>query len=453
MGLGLAALSVPKSARSVGRGSNGQPNIILIMADDLGYECLSCYGSASYQTPVLDGLAQTGMRFENFHAQPLCTPTRVKIMTGRSNMRNYTTFGQFDFTERTFAHVMKSAGYDTCIAGKWQLTGRGVAGPYDAGFDEYCLWHMTDVESNKGSRYRNPKIIQNGQWIEGLEDRYGPDVFCDYINDYIDRHKTGPFFLYYPMVLTHSPFEPTPDSPEWGQDVSNKKFFVDMVEYMDKTIGRIVQKLDHLGLRDNTLILFTGDNGTNKSITSEMQDGGSIDGGKSLTTDAGTRVALVANWPGTVPAGQVCTDLADLSDIMPTIADAGGASLPGNVTIDGRSFLPQLRGEQGNPRDWLFCYYKPRANNPLKRFARDKRWKLYADGDYTRAGQLFDVPADPLEQNPIGPGQGGPEAEAARIRLQAVLDAMQPGQDTLTGAQSFMVPFFLQTVRGDTTPA
>jgi arylsulfatase A len=401
------------------------PNIVLIMADDLGYECLGCYGSASYKTPVLDELARTGVRFEHCYSQPLCTPSRVKIMTGRSNARNYVRFGEFDFEERTFAHVMKGAGYDTCVVGKWQLKGRGAIGPYDAGFDEYCLWHMEDVDSPKGSRYRDPKIINDGQLLQNLEGRYGPDVFCDHILDFLGRHqsgKSGPFFLYYPMALTHSPFVPTPDSPEWGQGVNNKKYYVDMVAYMDKTIGRIVRKLDDLGLRENTLILFTGDNGTPTGITSQMQDGSLIDGGKGSTTDAGTHVALIANWKGTTPAGKVSTDLVDFSDLLPTLAEAADASLPKNVTIDGRSFLPQLRGQKGNPRDWIFCWYQRDPGNTLYRFARDERWKLYGSGGYARAGRLYDVPADPLEENP---DPGGDEAAAARARLQTVLDTMK----------------------------
>jgi len=405
-----------------------RPNIVLIMADDLGYECLSCYGSASYSTPVLDRLAGTGLRFEHCYAQPLCTPSRVKIMTGRSNFRNYVRFGEFDFKERTFAHVLRGAGYDTCIVGKWQLKGRGVTGPYDAGFDEYCLWHMEDFEAPKGSRYRDPKIIKDGQLLQNLEGKYGPDIFCDCILSFIERHKSNkskPFFLYYPMALTHGPFVPTPDSPQWGQDVSNKKYYRDMIAYMDKTIGRIIQKLDDLGLRKDTLILFTADNGTPRGITSQMQDGSTIEGGKGLTTDAGTHVALIANWKGTTPEGKICGDLVDFSDFLPTLADAGGASLPKNVIIDGRSFLPQLRGEKGNPRDWVFCWYRRDPGSTLHRFARDKRWKLYGQSDLERTGKLYDVLADPLEENPIEPGQGGEQAKAAKAKLQAVLDDMQ----------------------------
>jgi arylsulfatase A len=224
------------------------------------------------------------------------------------------------------------------------------------------------------------------------------------------------------MALTHSPFCPTPDSPEWGQNVTDKKYYRDMVAYMDKVVGRIVRKLDDLGLRENTLILFTGDNGTPRGITTEMVDGSSIDGGKGSTTDAGTHVALVANWKGTTPAGKVSADLVDFSDMLATVAEAGGASLPENITIDGRSFLPQLRGQTGNPRDWIFCWYQRNPGSTLFRFARDQRWKLYGTGDYNRAGNLYDVVADTLEEHP---NPAGSQAASARRRLQVALDSMK----------------------------
>jgi arylsulfatase A len=153
-----------------------------------------------------------------------------------------------------------------------------------------------------------------------------------------------------------------------------------------------------------------------------MEDGSFIDGGKGLTTDAGTHVVLIANWKGTTPSGRVCTDLVDFSDLLPTLTEAGGGSLPENVTIDGRSFLPQLRGKRGNPRDWIFCWYRRNPDSTLYRFARDKRWKLYDNGKYNRAGNLYDVPADTLEQNP---NPRGPDAATARRRLQAALDSIK----------------------------
>ncbi|MBN2592335.1 MAG: sulfatase-like hydrolase/transferase [Sedimentisphaerales bacterium] len=403
--------------------SSRKPNIVLIIADDLGYECLGCYGSESYKTPVLDVLAATGMRFEHCYSQPLCTPSRVKIMTGQYNFRNYVNFGVLDPKQKTFGHLLRNAGYVTCVVGKWQLYGsvnqsaevRGTGSlPQQVGFDEYCLWQITD----RGSRYKDPVMVQNGKTPDGLKGKYGPDVSCDYALDFIERHKIGPFLLYFPMALVHSPFVPTPDSEDWEkpEHKNNAKYFADMVAYMDKIVGRIVSKLDELGLRENTLVLFTGDNGTNKSIKSKTTNG-IIQGDKGRTTDAGTRVPLIVNQPGVVPAGKVCGDLVDFSDFLPTFAEAAGMEIPGDMPVDGRSFLPQLRGERGNPREWIFCHYDPRWGNRRKRrFVRDKRWKLYDNGD------LYDVPADKLEQKP---NPSGPEAIAARKRLQAVLDSIK----------------------------
>ncbi len=424
----LAGLMLSRRSKALSTKAGGTPNIVLIMADDIGYECFGSYGGTSYQTPVLDGLATTGMRFTHCYSQPLCTPSRVKIMTGRYNFRNYTAFGDFDYTERTFAHIAQDAGYATCVAGKWQLKGRGANSPYDAGFDEYCLWHMEDVGTPKGSRYRSPKILQNTQWLTGLEGLYGPDVFCDYILDFMQRKQSQPFLVYYPMALVHNPFEPTPDSAEWGQDVTGNKYFADMVAYMDKIIGRIVQKLDDLSLRENTLFLFVGDNGTNRNINSQMNAGSTIQGGKGLSTDAGTRVPFIANWQGTMPVGQVLDDLVDFSDFLPTIATAVGGGLPTGVTIDGKSILPQLKGQTGTPREWLFVHYQRNPGSTTYRFIRNQRWKLYDTDDHERAGKLYDVQADPLEETPIEPGSST-EADLARDTLQDALDRLKSSGD------------------------
>lgn len=426
-GLGAAVVSIPgylnADQKPSGHNAAGKPNIVLIMADDIGYECFGCYGGESYKTPVADELARTGMRFEHCYSQPLCTPSRVKIMTGQHNFRNYVNFGVLDPKQKTFGHLLRDAGYATCVVGKWQLYGsvnqsaevRGTGSlPHQAGFDEHCLWQIND----RGSRYKNPVMVQNGKTLDNLKGKYGPDVSCDYALDFIEQHKTGPFLLYFPMALVHSPFVPTPDSEGWDkpEHKNNTKYFADMVAYMDKIVGRIVSKLDELGLRGNTLVLFTGDNGTNKSIKSKTKNG-IIQGDKGQTTDAGTRVPLIANQPGVVPSGKVCSDLVDFSDFVPTFAEAAGTEIPENMKVDGRSFLPQLSGKKGNPREWIFCHYDPRWGNRRKRrFVRDKRWKLYADGE------LYDVPADTLEQNP---NPSDPEAVAARKRLQAVLDSIK----------------------------
>jgi arylsulfatase A len=201
----------------------GKPNIILIMADDLGQETLGCYGAAEYETPILDGLAANGLRFTQCHSQPICTPTRVQIMTGLYNNRNYQGFEYLDPTQVTFAQLVKKAGYTTCISGKWQLNGWGAQKPgWDdlnrpahLGFDVSCLWQVTKYKQ-AGERYADPLVVKNGTELPILKDQYGSDVFCDFILDFIEEQKDQPFLVYYPMVLVHNPFTPTPDSPEWA---------------------------------------------------------------------------------------------------------------------------------------------------------------------------------------------------------------------------------------------
>ncbi len=388
------------------------------MADDLGYECLSSYGSLSYQTPHLDKLAQTGVRFTHCYSQPLCTPSRVQIMTGQYNFRNYTEFGALHPKENTFGHILKKAGYTTCVVGKWQLAAqnKGVGTyPDKAGFDEHCLWQVDRL----GSRYWDPLVQENGILREILRGKYGPDVFLDFITGFMERKKNEPFFIYYPMVLTHGPFVPTPDSSEAiNLKKSNPKHFKAMVAHLDKIVGKIVQKTDELGIRKNTVILFTSDNGTHRAIRTEMQSR-TVTGGKGTPTDAGTHVPLIANWLGTSPKGKICDDLIDFSDFLPTLAQVSRAEIPENLTVDGKSFLPQIKGERTTPREWVFCHYDPRWGNwkPC-RFVRNKRWKLYDDG------RLYDLHTDPLEKSPPMNNQNN-EIVAVRRRLQRILDKIK----------------------------
>src|SRR5262245_3690878 len=265
-----------------------KPNIVLIMADDFGYECVTANGGQSYKTPHLDRLAAAGVRFENCHVQPLCTPTRVQLMTGLYNVRNYLNFGTLVRTETTFAHLLKKAGYATAICGKWQL-GREKDSPQHFGFDESYLWQHT----RRPPRYANPGLEHNGKELDFTKGEYGPDLVNDFAIDFVNRHKDKPFFLYYPMMLTHGPYQPTPDSPDWdpkamGEMVNrDAKHFADMVAYMDKLIGKLDAKLGELGVRDNTLVLIVGDNGTGRGTTSRFR-GADYSGGKGTTKAAGT---------------------------------------------------------------------------------------------------------------------------------------------------------------------
>jgi arylsulfatase A len=416
---GLAAWAASAARTAGAAGSGGRPNIVLIMADDLGYETIGANGGTSYATPVLDGMARGGVRFEHCYAQPLCTPSRVKIMTGIYNVRNYVRFGVLDPEQTTFANLLKRDGYATCVVGKWQLEG-GFDGPHRFGFDEYCLWQL----NRRPGRYPNPGLEVNGKRVDYTDGEYGPDVVSDFACDFIRRHRDGPFLVYYPMILTHCPFEPTPDSPDW--DPASKgsktykgdaKYFGDMVTYMDKIVGKFLRTLEEAGVRENTLVLFTGDNGTDRPVVSEM-DGRKVAGAKGSTTDAGTRVPLIVDWPAQGASGRVCRDLVDFSDFLPTLCEAAGVGVPEALAIDGRSFLPQIKGREGNPRDWIYCWYsRSGKSKKAKVFARTRRYKLYASGTF------YDVAEDPLEKHPLGDKAAdlSDEAERARAMLEGVL--------------------------------
>ena len=393
-----------------------RPNIILILADDFGYECVTANGGQSYKTPHLDRLAAAGIRFEQCHVQPLCTPTRAQLMTGRYNVRNYLNFGTLVRTETTFAQLLKQAGYATGICGKWQL-GRETDAPQHFGFDESYLWQHT----RRPPRYANPGLEHNGVEKEFPEGSYGPTLVNDFALDFVTRHKEQPFFLYYPMILTHDPFQPTPDSANWdpkasGENVNNNaKHFADMTAYMDKMIGRLDAKLADLGIRDNTLLLFIGDNGTGVGVTSRF-NGTDFKGGKGTTTQRGTHVPFIASWPAVMKQGRVNRDLISSTDFLPTICAAAGVPVPANV--DGVSFLPQLRGEKGAPREWLYIWYSPRQRLDLtvREFAFNHDYKLY------RTGQFFDLAADPFEEKPLNTAALTSAQTAAKAKLQKVLD-------------------------------
>jgi arylsulfatase A len=396
-----------------------KPNLVLIMADDFGYECVTANGGQSYRTPHLDRLAAEGVRFEQCHVQPLCTPTRVQLMTGRYNVRNYLNFGTLLRTETTFAHRLKAAGYATGICGKWQL-GHEVDSPQHFGFDESCLWQHT----RRPPRYANPGLEYNGVARDFSAGEYGPKLVNDFALDFVSRHKDGPFFLYYPMILTHNPFQPTPDSPDWDPKATDEKannavgHFADMTAYMDQMVGRLDARLAKIGIRDNTLLIFVGDNGTNSGVTSRFADA-DYKGGKGTTTQRGTHVPLIASWPAVMKTGRVNRDLVSSVDFLPTLCEAAGMPVPKDS--DGVSFLPQLRGVAGQPRDWLYAWYSPRQSQNLtvREFAFDHHHKLYRDG------RFFDLTADPFEQQPLDVRSlTGPPATAA-AKLQKALDQFQ----------------------------
>jgi arylsulfatase A len=426
-----AASMIPHRVSAADPKAPDRPNMILIMADDLGYECIGANGGTSYKTPVLDKMAQTGVRFEHCYSQPLCTPSRVKIMTGIYNVRNYVKFGVLDRKQTTFAHLLKKSGYSTCVVGKWQLGPQGDS-PQHFGFDESCLWHHV----RRTSRYPNPGLEVNGKSVDYTDGKYGPDVVSDFACDFMERNKSKPFVVYYPMILTHCPFEPTPDSADWDPKSKGSKsykgdakYFGDMVAYTDKIVGKFLSKLDELGLRERTMVLFVGDNGTDKPVVS-MMNGRKVVGGKGSMTDAGTRAPFIANWPGVIPKGKVCNDLVDFSDFTPTLCEAAGVEVPTELKIDGRSILPQLKGQTGDPRDWIYCWYSRAGGSNGKEWARNQRYKLY------RKGGFFDISKDVLEKKPLKAVELSDDAKKARGILQKALDKYENSRLTaLSGGE------------------
>ena len=407
-----------------------QPNIILLLADDIGFETIGAYESAVYKTPRIDKMAEQGVRFGQCYAQPLCSPSRVQLMTGKSNFRNYERWGYLDMNETTFAHLFKSKGYSTCIAGKWQLRGDEFA-PYKAGFDEYLLWNIMDTSSTYNERYKNPRVLENGIKKKYNNGEFGPKLFVDFLTNFMERKKDGPFLLYYPMVLSHRPFVPTPDNGkayddfkivqkgEKGGSPSDTTFFKDEMAYVDKNVGEIIDKVHELGIAENTLILFTGDNGTGVEIVSAMKDGRKIPGKKGQTNEYGIHVPLIAYWEGKIKPGQVNNALVDFTDFLPTMCDAAKIKLPEKFVTDGQSFLPLMLGQPYTPREWLFCHYDPKKGGfNSARFVHNKEWKLY------ETGEIYHVINDPLEKTPIAEKDLNPEQQKLIATFREVFPKM-----------------------------
>jgi arylsulfatase A len=370
------------------------PNIILIMADDLGAECLESYGGQSYNTPNLNQLAEQGIQFTNAFATPLSTPTRVQLMTGQYPYHNGWTGGiwtlpkdeqSLDPQMFNFGRMLKDAGYATAVAGKWQLT-RFENYPGHAenlGFDEHCLWtwqysgELPDYVSlenpGKPSRFWNPGIWKNGSLMKDVKGQFGPDIYTEFLLDFIEQHQSEPIFVYYPMALPHWPYINVPGMEE--DQLSEKEQFTAMVEYMDKLVGKFTHKLKELGIDDNTLLVFTGDNGTDQSKTSRI-NGRTLQGGKHTLTDAGARVPFLVSWPGITEKDEKVDALIDFSDILPTFADVSGAQIPASHDVDGKSFLPVIKGKKKQTREWVFC------QQGEDWFLRTKKYRLYKDGTF-----------------------------------------------------------------------
>jgi arylsulfatase A-like enzyme len=355
-----------------------KPNVIFVMADDLGYTDVACFGSRYYETPHLDRLATQGMKLTNYHHHQNCTPTRAALMSGQYAPRTgvYTVGGtdRFDWSARPLRPVenvtnlplartllpqaMKAAGYATGMFGKWHLGNNGDYHPGKRGFDEAIVSQGKhfDFETNPAVEY--PK----GQYLA--------DFLTDRAADFIRRHRDRPFFLYLPHFGVHSPHHAKPEliekfkaKPAVGGHRS--PVYAAMIASVDESVGRIMAVLDELRLAENTVLVFTSDNGGVGGYTragvekaNEITDNAPLRSGKGSLYEGGTRVPFIVRWPGRVPPGTVCDVPAIHVDIYPTLLAVAGGTMPGRQVFDGESLLPLWRNPSARlAREAIFQHF------------------------------------------------------------------------------------------------
>lgn len=395
-----------------------KPNIIFILADDLGHDGLSCYGSDLRKTPQIDKLAASGTRFDTCYSAPLCGPSRCVLMTGRYAFRTGgITNGSWRAggpgpkaaDEQPIAKLLKQAGYATGESGKWRQVGET---PRDWGFDEYC------TDPTGGGWYWKTSYEKNGETITTPKEEYNPDIIQAFSLDFINRHKEQPFFLYYPMHLVHGPILRTPDSAAGAGKGTD--FYNDDIAYMDKQVGALVAEIEKLGLREKTLIFFAGDNGTALTYPSPI-GGRLINGKKASMQEGGARVPFIASWPGVTPAGKVNKDLVNFTDVHATLLELAGAKAPEGFKFDSVSIAPQLRGEKGTPREWAYVQLG------AKWYVRNQGWKL------NESGELFDLSDAPFVEKLVVASADTDASKAARTSLSAVLAELNPAAGKIDG--------------------
>lgn len=400
----LYAADAPKPATS-------RPNIIFILADDFGLDGVSCYGSDVHKTPQIDKLAASGIKFQTCYAAPLSGPSRCALMTGRYAFRTGGVTnrswrpggpGAMSADEQPIAKMLKLGGYATGMAGKWRQIGET---PNDWGFDEYT------TDPSAAGWYWQTAHLKNGKEVTVPGGTYAGDVVHEFTVDFIRRHKDQPFFFYYSMHHVHGPIQHTPDSPKGAQDGAER--YDDNIAYMDKQVGAIVAELERLGLREKTLIMFSGDNGTALTFPSPI-NGRMINGKKGTMLEGGSRVPLIANWPGVTPSGKMNNDIINFTDMHATFLELAGVQPPAGFKYDSRSVAPQLRGETGKPRDWAFVQLG------AKWFVREQGWKM------NESGELFDMSDAPFVEKLVAEADDSASSKAARARLISVLAGLNP---------------------------
>jgi arylsulfatase A len=404
-------LATPAALHAAGAPAKtgGRPNIVLIMADDLGYGALGCYGNKEIKTPNIDALAATGIRFSDFHSNgAMCTPTRAALMTGRyqqrcawvpdseltpmfrmqrsENLKQRWAWG-VSKDELFLPELLGQSGYRSTLIGKWHLGYDRKFHPVNHGFDEFRGFiggavdyhsHVAEAGSKELDWWKNEKIEN--------EEGYATDLLTRYATEFIRENRQRPFFAYLAYGAPHTPLQ----GREAGQMKPAAKVYQEMIEILDESVGAVIQSLRDHGLEKNTLVIFCSDNGA--AATKGFKGAnGVLSGNKGSMTEGGHRVPFIANWPGVIPGGGTSGDVVMSMDFLPTFARMAGASTPENHKIDGIDLMPILKGEaKAPPRNlhWLFGGAWA---------VRKGSWKLIGNGE--RAQALFDLEADLSEKN------------------------------------------------------
>lgn len=431
-----------------------KPNIIFILADDFGRELLTAYGGKSYETPVLDKMSEHGLTFINTYATPMCAPSRMMFLTGQYNFRNYSDWDEMNFGLKTVADYLQDIGYVTGMAGKWHRGGWDLnpKGPEKAGFMHYSSYDYKKFHSNA---FWGIDIWQNDELIKLGKHDSSSEFFNDYAINFIRENKDHPFFFYYAMNLVHRPFLPTPENENFDnpavQEVITKNqrsadYFTENVNYLDQLVERIIQTLEEEQLIDNTILIFTGDNGTDnvaeaENLYSEFEDSFTsesinqrVKGGKYFPTELGVNVPLLIYAPGFIEVSQTINHPIDFTDMLPTFYDLGGGSV-NDLFTDGHSLAPLVVGGDYKPREWIYSYgnfennsskYKDPITN-LDKFYHvisDGSWKFYSNG------RLFHIQNDRSEENEIPEGYSE-ESDLARKQLSLKLEELRNSEPKL----------------------
>ena len=389
-----------------------RPNVVIIVSDDQGWGDLSVNGNKNLSTPHLDSLARHGARLDHFFVQPVCSPTRAELLTGRyhprTGVRGVTTgLERLNLDEVTLAQILRAAGYRTGAFGKWHNGSQWPYHPNARGFEQYY-----GFTSGHWGEYFDPPLEHNGKPVRGKG--YIADDFTDKALAFIDTHRAEPFLCYVAYNTPHSPFS-VPDAdwdrfkdrpiPQRGpegekEDVAVTRCALAMCENLDRNVGRLLQKLQELRLADDTIVIFFSDNGPNS-----FRWNGGMRGRKGSTDEGGVRSPCLVRWPGKIAPGTVIPQIAGAIDVLPTVAGLSGISAPPGRALDGRDLSPLLRGQKTAwPDRMIFSTFGGKVS------VRTQRYRLDA------AGRLYDMAADPGQTKDVAAA----EPETARTLREAV---------------------------------